>query len=100
MNMNSNKMFSYENIGRLRGFEETRTNSLSSDEAVAALVATIISMESVVPGTAEHILIKLALIDGGFSSSMSVKPELSQAVVKAEKEFVEYLDHVVREISQ
>lgn len=99
MDMNSNKMFSYENIGRLRGLEGNVT-FLNSDEAVAALVATIISLESIVPGTAEHILIKLALIDGGFTSSMSIKPELAPTVVKAEKEFVEYLAHVMSEIGQ
>jgi hypothetical protein len=92
-------MFSYENIGRLRGLEDNVT-FLSSDEAVAALVATIISLESIVPGTAENILIKLALIDGGFTSSMSIKPELAPAVVKAEKEFVEYLAHIMSEIGQ
>jgi hypothetical protein len=90
----SRKAFVYENV---RPLKQEAKELLSSEEAIAALMACVIALESVVPGTAENLLIRLALIDDGFKTRMSVRPDLAERVTRAEQNFVDYLKSIIQE---
>jgi hypothetical protein len=91
----SRKAFVYENVSSLG---EDAKSLLSSEEAIAALMACVIALESVVPGTAENLLIRLALIDDGFRTRVSVRPELAERVTRAEQNFVDYLKSIIQDV--
>jgi len=74
--------------------EALRTRQSAED--LAALVTLLIALEAVRPGTILDLLLKVSLVNAGWTFHSSIRPEDRNACNKAQDDFLELLDEITR----
>jgi hypothetical protein len=88
------KVFDYSNFKPIEEFSQLQT-----EDQLAALIALMISLESVRPGTIAYVLTKLSLIDGGFRLKSAVSDESAVSAMQCQRDFLEEINKLVQSLS-
>ena len=88
------RVFNYSNFKPIEEFSQLQT-----EDQLAALIALMISLESMRPGTIAYVLTKLSLIDGGFKLKSAVSDESAESAMQCQRDFLEEIDKLVQCLS-
>lgn len=88
------RVFNYSNFKPIEEFSQLKT-----EDQLAALIALMISLESVRPGTIAYVLTKLSLIDGGFRLKSAVSDESARPAMQCQRDFLEEINKLVQSLS-
>lgn len=88
------RVFDYSNFKPIEEFSRLKT-----EDQLAALVALMISLESVRPGTIAYVLTKLSLVDGGFRMKSAVSDGSAASAMQCQRDFLEEINKLVQSLS-
>lgn len=92
MILSEKKTFNYANFQPIEEFSRLQTA-----DQLAALIALMIELETMRPGTIAYVLTKLSLVDGGFRLNSTVSESSAASAMRCQRDFLEEIGKLLEE---